>query len=522
MKNISIYIALLFAFIISSCTDLEVSPVDGLPDSIVFQDPDAYRSYLAKIYGAYSLTGQDGPDGDADISIVSDEGFTSYIRAYWKAQELTTDEAVIAWTDAGIRDLHEHSWSSENQFIRVLYYRISLIVSIANDFLTQSTNEQMTENGINEDDQAIIRGYRLEARFLRALAYWHALDLFRNVVLAETVSAGFPTQATPEELFSFIESELNNIESGLPAPRMNEYGRVDQAGVWMLKAKLYLNAESMIGQAKYTECLTELNKVLNAGYSLDPNYRALFMKDNHESPEIIFALNSDGKNTQNWGNTTFLVHAAIGGSMVDSDYGVVSGWAGLRTTSALLDKFPDLTGDIDSRAIFYTDGQSVEINDMGKFEDGIAVPKWTNLNEAGETGSDLTHVDTDYGMFRLGDAYLMYAEAVLRNGSGGDLGQALEYVNALRERAYGDASGNIIAVELDLPFIIDERARELYFEGTRRIDLIRFGLFTGDAYLWPWKGNVKEGRGTESYRDIFPIPASDILTNPNLEQNNGY
>ena len=522
MKKLSIFIFIFTAIIFTRCTDLTVAPEDGLSDVEAFKDPLAYRSYLAKIYGAYSLTGQDGPSGDSDISIVNDEGFTSYIRAYWKAQELTTDEAVIAWTDAGIRDLHEHSWSSENQFVRVLYYRIALIVSIANDFLAQSSDERLNANGIGVEDRAEIAIYRAEARYLRSLAYWHALDLFRNVVLATTVSAGAPTQATPSELFAFIENELNDVESILPAPRANEYGRVDQAAVWMLKAKLYLNAESMVGMNKYTECITELDKVIGAGYSLDPNYQALFMKDNHDSPEIIFALNADGKNTQNWGNTTFLVHAAIGGTMVDLDYGVVSGWGGLRTTSALLDKFPDLTGDIDGRAIFYTDGQTVEINDVGEFTEGIAVPKWTNTNMEGEAGSDNTHADTDYGIFRLGDAYLMYAEAVLRNGEGGDIGTAVGYINELRNRAYGNTDGNISQEDLDLPFILDERARELYFEGTRRIDLVRFGQFTGDVYLWPWKGNVKEGIATESYRDIFPIPASDLLANFNLNQNTGY
>lgn len=522
MKKLSIFIFILTAVLFTRCTDLAVTPEDGLSDVEAFKDPLAYKSYLAKIYAAYSLTGQDGPSGQSDISIVNDEGFTSYIRAYWKAQELTTDEAVIAWTDAGIRDLHEHSWSSENQFVRVLYYRIALIVSIANDFLAQSTDARLDANGIGSEDRADIAVYIAEARYLRALAYWHALDLFRNVVLATSVSAGAPTQATPQELFSFIENELNDIEAVLPAPKNNEYGRVDQAGVWMLKAKLYLNAESMVGLDKYTECITELNKVMGAGYSIDPNYQALFMKDNDQSPEIIFALNADGKNTQSWGSTTFLVHAAIGGTMVDMDYGVVDGWAGLRTTSTLLDKFPDVTGDIDSRAIFYTDGQSVEINDIGEFTEGIAVPKWTNTNMDGESGSDLTHTDTDYGMFRLGDAYLMYAEAVLRNGQGGDLGTAVGYINELRTRAYGNTNGNITQGDLDLPFILDERARELYFEGTRRVDLIRFGQYTGGSYLWPWKGNVKEGRATEAYRDIFPIPASDLLANFNLKQNSGY
>ena len=522
MQTFKYIYALVLIFLFAACVDLDISPEDAFTEDEIFTTVDAYKSYLAKVYGSFSLTGQDGPSGDGDISIVNDEGFTSYIRAYWKAQELTTDEAVIGWNDAGIRDLHEHSWSSENQFVRVLYYRIALIISISNDFLKQSSEERLEKNGISESDREVVRGYRLEARYMRALAYWHALDLFRNVPLVTSITTEPPFQADPVELFNFIESELADIEPQIPGPRQNEYGRADQAAVWMLQAKLYLNASSMVGLDKFTECITACKKVISAGYTLDENYETLFMKDNHESNEIIFALNSHGKKTQNWGCTTFLVHAAIGGSMVDSDYGVSgNGWAGLRVTSKMVEKFPDVTGEIDSRAQFYTDGQSLEIDDIGEFTDGYALPKYKNISPTGSPGSDATHVDTDYPMFRLADAYLMYAEAILRNGSGGDMNEAVDLINSLRERAYKNADGNVSIDDVDLPFILDERVRELHWEATRRIDLIRFGEFT-DQGIWPWKGNVKEGRLTESYRNIFPIPASDLLANPNLLQNTGY
>lgn len=519
MKKLK-YIILLFAFTLVQCTDLDIAPEDAFTEDEVFKDVEAYKSYLAKVYGAYSLTGQDGPNGDGDISIVNDEGFTSYIRAYWKAQELTTEEAVVGWNDAGIRDLHEHSWSSENQFVRVLYYRIALIISISNDFLKQASEERLDINGLTDEEKDLVREYSLEVRFLRAMAYWHALDLFRNIPLETSITATPPLQAAPMDLYNFIKDELNDVETQIAGPRQNQYGRADQAAVWMLQAKLYLNAEAMVGIDDYSSCIDVCDKVLNAGYSLDQDYETLFMKDNHLSNEIIFALNSDGKNTQNWGCTTFLVQAAIGGSMVDTDSGVNGGWAGLRTTSGMLNNFPDLTGDIDSRAIFYTDGQNIEINDLGVFTDGVAVPKWKNLNQSGESGSDPTHVDTDYGMFRLGDTYLMYAEAMLRGG-GGDMSIALDLVNQLRQRGYGDDSGDISSSELTLDFILGERSRELYWEGTRRIDLVRFGQYT-DQGIWPWKGGIKEGRTTESFRDIFPIPASDLLANPELIQNPGY
>jgi hypothetical protein len=205
-------------------------------------------------------------------------------------------------------------------------------------------------------------------------------------------------------------------------------------------------------------------------------------------------------------------------------FGVGGGWGGLRTTSALVDKFDDISGNTDSRALFWTDGQNLEINDVGQFSDGYGITKFRNRTFTGDLPPNPhpDFVSTDYPMFRLADAYLMFAEAVLRDGQGGTRAEALDYVNKLRERAYGNTSGNITDSELTLGFILDERARELYWEGHRRTDLIRYGLFTGGEYLWPWKGNAKEGVATESFRDLFPIPSADRSANPTLQQNPGY
>ena len=114
----------------------------------------------------------------------------------------------------------------------------------------------------------------------------------------------------------------------------------------------------------------------------------------------------------------------------------------------------------------------------------------------------------------------MYAEAVLRGG-GGSASEAVTYVNMIRERAFGGALANISESDLTLDFLLDERARELYWEGHRRTDLIRFGQFS-DQGIWPWKGNVPQGVTTEPFRDIMPIPASDLGVNTNLTQNTGY
>ena len=203
-----------------------------------------------------------------------------------------------------------------------------------------------------------------------------------------------------------------------------------------------------------------------------------------------------------------------------NDFGIDFGWGGIRTTSALVSKFADVSGNTDKRAQFQVPGQTLAINNISEFRDGYSIRKWRNVTSSGAPGSNVTWVDVDFPMFRLAEAYLIYAEAVLRGGSGGSQSQALTYFNALRQRAYGNTSGNATAINLQ--DVLDERARELHWEGKRRTDLIRYGQFTTATYLWPWKGGVPNGRAVESFRNLFPIPAAELNVNSNLIQNEGY
>ena len=505
----------------AGCTDTTELPTSTITDTNYFDDASDYRAFLAKVYAGLAVSGQRGPAGNGDIQGI-DEGFSQYLRLYWKMQELPTDEAVIAWGDVGIPEMNTQQWASSNPFVVAMYYRIAFQVSMANEFLRQTTDAKLAERNVSPDLAADIRIFRAEARFLRALSYWHGVDMFGNIPLVdETVPVGptAPLQSTRREIFDFLVSELTDIQGDLvPSAGPATYGRATREAAVMLLAKLYLNAEVYTGTPQYAQALAASEQVIGGSFTLDPSYRHLFQADNHTSPEIIFPIVQDGKRTQSFGGTTFLVHASCGGSMVPGDQGVGGCWFGLRLKPEAYNRFlPD-----DPRgAFFWTDGQTVDVAAISNFNNGVANQKFTNRTSAGANGSDLEFVDTDFPVFRLGDAYLMYAEAHLRGG-GGDRAQALAYVNALRERAYGDASGNIADGDLTLDFILEERGRELLWEAHRRTDLVRYGYFTGGDYLWQWKGGVQAGRATSPHLDLFPLPASELTTNPNLTQNPGY
>lgn len=529
-------VMLITAFLFSSCVnDLNVEPIDPKVNTLnnVFKDQAAFKQALAKLYASYAISGQTGGGGGSPDIQGIDENFGNYLRQYWGLQELSTDEAIIAWDDATIKDFHWQTWAPNDVFLTALYSRIFYTITICNEFIRNADDKMGSVSGSFLTD---LKVFKAEARFLRALSYWHAIDMYGNtpfVTEADKPGAFFPKRITRPELFNYIEKELKEIENELIAPKQNEYARADRGAAWFLLSKLYLNAKVYTGTERYTDALTYINKVIGGGYTLDNNYVRLFSADNNLSPEIVFPIAFDGQNTQQYGGMTFLLHASNGGGM--PLFGIDGGWGGIRTIKDFVAKFNIKESDFnnttqfqgpDKRGMFFFDKSSWqwEITNVGTFTHGIGVTKFRNVTSTGAAAPNAhaTFVSSDFPLFRLGDAYLMYAEAVLRGGSGGSIAQAVSYVNALRQRAYGNASGNIQQSDLTLNFILDERARELYWEGHRRTDLVRFGQFTNGSYVWEWKGKVKNGIQTGAFRDLYPIPINDLNANPNLVQNPGY
>src|SRR5919107_2670262 len=179
----ALIVATLLTIGAGACTDTTELPITTITDTNYFNDPSSYRALLAKIYAGLAVSGQRGPAGDPDIEGI-DEGFSQYLRLYWEAQELPTDEAVIAWGDVGLPEMNTQLWASSNSFVVAMYYRIYFQVGMANEFLRQSTDAKLAERGqVTPTLSAQIRQYRAEARFMRALSYWHGIDFFGNIPL---------------------------------------------------------------------------------------------------------------------------------------------------------------------------------------------------------------------------------------------------------------------------------------------------------------------------------------------------
>ena len=536
MKNIFLrVIVAALPFAMFSCNKmLDLKPKNSVTADSVYSNLTTMKEALAKVYGAYALTGNTG-NGSSDLAGY-DANTADFLRSYYYLQELPTDESICAWNDLGVPDLHYMNWKSSNSIVGGMYARSIYQISVCNSFLHQTQGDTVANSLFNQSEADTIKRFRAEARFLRAYQYWVLMDLIGNPPFTDenfVIGSAAPPQIKRADLFNYIEGELLAIQSDLAPAGKNEYARADEGADWALLARLYLNAKVYTGTDRYTDAITYSSKVIGTGiYSLKPKYNQLFLADNNvNNPEQILSIAYDGINSQTSGGMTFLIQCSYNKDMAqDINYGFNGGnlaWGGMRATSPLPRLFgQDYTQSTDSRAkLFY--GSTYDIADPALFTQGIAVAKWRNVNSDGSIPpGTIDLASTDFPLFRLAEQYLIYAEAVLRGGSGGDMNTAVSYFNKIRERAYTNGaatvntSGDVSAISLDL--ILDERGREFYWELMRRTDLIRFGEFTTSTYVWPWKGGVAGGTSVDDKYNLYPLPVSDVQANTNLEQNPGY
>lgn len=516
------------------------SCVDELSQSI--QDPQTNTEFdatgfLAKVYASLVLTGTTGGAGNPDMSQF-DEGNSAFYRRIFEANELCSDECIWTWQgDAGTPELTNISWNSSHGYNELTYYRIMYNVTLCNSYLDQTEGME----------DALVLQNRAEVRFMRALYFYYFIDLYGKAPFKEHVSTDLPVEKDRKSMFDYVVSELTSIVDGTVAGEQllafagddNNYGRADQTAANLLLARMYLNAEVYTGTAQWEKAKEYANKVINSQYKLNTTaknghsaYAQLFMGDNGENPnarqEIIFPIRCDGQTSRSYGGSLYPIASATGDGTPDQ--GLPSSlWTCNRARESMVDKFFDgnapLNADVatmvtaagDDRAMFFSGPngdkpRTYETEEKTTFISGFAILKWTNEYSDGGVPGDVAFPDTDVPFMRVAEAYLTRAEADFRLNGGG-----LEDVNTIRARAHASALESLS--ERDL---LDEWCREFYFEGRRRSDLIRFGVFTSGSYVWDWKGGSYTGVGVNSNFNVYPIPYNELTSNPNMTQNPGY
>lgn len=531
--------SMLFTACIGDLDTLPLNPSDSTSETVYGADESGYIAGLTKLY--FNFVSNETTDLQ-----VSDAGASELVRAFWTVQEVTSDACKCAWeNDAWVRAMNTNTWSdADNDATYAVYVRTLQGIAYTNEYLRQTASDRLSDRGVSSELAARIQSFRAEARFLRAYFYWMALDVFGDVPFT-TENSPFgggvnPKQASRKDVFDYCISELTALaadDSPMPAARSN-YPRADKGAVLGLLARMYLNAEVYTGTPMWQEAKDACEDIFTMGYSLCPEYADLFRGDNGENPEalneVLFGISYDAEQTQSYGGTSYLTLAAIAATDVSSTQminGVNNGWGGIRVPYEYVEKYFNVrnadysagTYDVNDKRgrMFYIKGRSESMDGaLYVFLNGWSCLKFNNIPHNMDqdsylaTAASKAYSDIDFPMIRLGEIYLIYAEACMNLGQANT---ALPKVQELAARA-----GVTAPTSITQEWLIEERARELMWEGHRRTDLIRYGKFTSSSFLWTYKGGSFSGQGFDDHMKIFAIPASELASNPELHQNPGY
>lgn len=543
------------AILFSSCLkDLDTLPLNttDFTSENAYANEDSYLKALSYINGYYMLVGQDEA-GKNDLGF-SDSGQSEFLRQWFNMNEMTCDGLKCVWGDSYLTELQHDSWgSSTNDALVAVYTRAVKAIALVNEFLLQTTDSKIEARG-QSSLKGEIAGYRAEARFHRAMFFYVLMDEFGNppFPMPENIGGENPSRITRTDLFNWLETELLDLgsdNSAMPAVGSVPYPRPTKGSVWALLSRMYLNAEVYTGTARWQDAKDAAKKVIGMGYSLAPKYSDMFRQDNTENgsaeKEFIFAIAYDRVSTQSWGGTSTFASASLSEEAnlkLGAEFGLskINGenWAGYHVPNDYVARF-QLNGVVwgsktnvfgydraasDKRA-FFTNYGSVQDFDEKQVSTGWMCWKFCGLDSKDKlvqqdgVPGNWKLSSADMPIFRLAEMYLNYAEADARlNGGVVKDADALQYVKKLRDRA-----GVSMPSEVNLEWLLDERAREFMWEGHRRVDLIRFGKFTDVNYPWTLKGGLMNGKiALPSYKTIFPIIQSDLSSNSNLVQNEGY
>jgi len=497
---------ILVGSITQSCTKLDKKLYSAEPVGNFYQTPEQLAAGVAPAYIAMQAI----PDGNV-----------------MNMNEITTDEIIVPtrgndWYDGGQwQGLWTHKfkpdvfvdggWSDLNNGIGKVNFTLNILAGLP----TKPSNYN-----------AVVA----ELKTVRAFFIFQFMDMFGSVPVVTDFNTdpSKVTQKSRADVYAFLENELTtNIPLLSTTVDKTTYGKATQYFGYMLLAKLYLNAQVYTGTAHWDKAITALNAVINSGkYALQANYFDNFSINNDISQENIFVVPFDKVHIggMNWEMQTLHYSNNL-------TYGLTGQpWNGFCSTADVLNKY-DAS---DARKAQFLVGQQyaadgTPLTDPQANLPVIFDPNVTSLSdasgafrmagarnvkyhpEAGTAGNQ----SNDMVIFRLADAYLMLAEASMHNG---DMATALTAVNKVRARA---GVSLWTPADLTLPHLLDERSRELMWEGWRRNDLIRFEVATGTHYFTGARTPAKTDDG-DTHTFIFPIPAPELLSNPNLHQNPGY
>ncbi len=539
----TIYILLTAALVAACVNDLDTLPLnktEPVSEYVYGTNETAYMEGLGRLYFQFvtnDLTDLQQMDG----------GASEVIRAFWSVQETSTDEAKCSWeNDAWVRALNTNTWSEvQNDAVYAVYVRTLQGIALVNEYLRQTTPEKLQSRGVSAELARKIDGFRDEARFIRAYLYWMAIDCFGSVPFTTEKSpfggAYFPQQASRTDIFDWCVGELRYLmsEDSDLLPARSNYPRADKGSAAGLLARMYLNSEVYTGVERWEEAKEVCESIFAMGYALCPDYAALFRGDNGENMqargEMLWAVDYSDSKTQSYGGTSYILSATLASTDITEasrPNGQRNGWAGLRVPYEFVSTYFNVSGQdyqtgayevADKRGeVFYIKGRSESMDGaLYNFMNGWSCLKFNNIpfgqtNESFLPQSALkTFSDVDFPMIRLGEIYLIYAEACMNTGAEA---LALPKLRELSSRA-----GVEPPQQITQDFLVAERARELMWEAHRRTDLIRYGLYHTDTYLWPYKGGDSfKGQAFPEYKCLFSIPPTELATNDRLVQNPGY
>jgi hypothetical protein len=508
MKIIKILMAFLF-FGIFSCSELNEEIRDTINEETALAEVEV-SALLTAVYEAHRTPYQDQ-------------------SRFWAAQQHTTDETLGPtrgpdWDDNGIwRVLHQHTWDSDHSFLSNTFNELLEIVFNAS-VIIETFGDKATAQQI------------AEARFIRAFAMFSVLDGWGQVPFRDDLDdfSKDPQVLSGNEAIDFIINETNTAMTNLPERSAVQAYVANKDAARVLLIKAYLNKGTFADRSNPSFPSEDMDQVItlsqqlvgSGNYSVSDNVFDNFAPNNDAiSTELIYT--NENRGGESSGNVRSRWFCTLHYNQNPS------GWNGFTTIADFYDRFDanderlglsyDGVTDISGIKVGMLEGQQFDEKGMALKDRSGAPLAFTKEVSAVENGSNLEvtgvrvikypidydggdNADNDYVFYRYSDVLLMKAEAHLRKG---DEATALDLVNQIRSKR--GFTQDLTALTLE--DLLDERGFELYWEGHRRTDLIRFGKFL-DAY------SGKESSGSE--RLLFPIPSGALASNPNFVQNPGY